>query len=223
MESGSTESVIVSAADDGIVTVELNRPNKLNALTPDMVESLHETFISLANDPPAGVLVTGRGRATCAGMDTEIVSQNYEADFAGLDTLAQELYGLVEEFPCPVAMAAHGALIGMGFVVSLSCDLLVVGEETTLSIPEVTYGIVSERTADRLPELISHRHAAELLLTGRPIAPERARVIGLANDVVPENEVDDHARELLTTIAEHDRETVRELYSLLQGGTMDAR
>jgi enoyl-CoA hydratase/carnithine racemase len=223
MASDSTETVTVSAADDGIVTVELNRPDKRNALTPEMVESLHETFGGLADDPPAGVLVTGRGRVTCAGMDTGVVSQDYENDFADLDALAQELYALLEDLPCPVAMAAHGALVGMGFVVSLSCDLLVVGAETTLSVPEVTYGITSEQTADRLPALVGRRVAAELLLTGEPLAPERARVVGLANDVVPEDAVDDRARELLATIADHDRETVRELCSLLRRGTTDAR
>lgn len=223
MAGDSTETVTVSAADDGIVTVELNRPEKRNALTPGMVESLHDTFSDLADDPPGGVLVTGRGRVTCAGMDTEVVSQDYENDFADLDALAQELYVLIDDLPCPVAMAAHGGLVGMGFVISLSCNLLVVGAKTTLSVPEVTYGIVSERTVDRLPALVGHRVAAELLLTGESLAPERARVVGLANDVVPESEVDDRACELLATIAEHDRETVRELCLLLRGGMTDAR
>lgn len=222
MPSGDADNVSVSVTDD-IVTVALNRPDQLNALTADMVERLHGVFTDLRDDPPRGVLVTGQGRVTCAGMDTDIVSQNYEADFADLDAVAQELYALVAEVPCPVAMAAHGALVGMGFVISLSCDFLVIGEATTLSVPEVKYDIASERTADRLPDLVGRRQAAELLLTGEPIAPERAHAVGLANDVVPEDEVEDHARELLATVAEYDRDTVRKLCSLLRRGESNAR
>lgn len=204
--------------DDGLVTVELNRPSKLNALTPGMVEGLHAVFSDLGRTPPDGVLLTGRGRVTCAGMDTAIVSQDYETDFPDVDALAQELYTLVEELPCPVAMAARGALVGMGFVVSLSCDFLVVGTETTLSVPEVKYGIASARTAERLPHLVGHRPAAELLLTGDAIAPPRAHELGLVNDVVAEDAVEARARELLAAVAVHDRETVAEVCRLLGGG-----
>jgi enoyl-CoA hydratase/carnithine racemase len=154
-------------------------------------------------------------------MDTDVVSQDYETEFADVDALAQDLYALVETLPCPVAMAARGALVGMGFVVSLSCDFLVVGTETTLSVPEVKYGIASVRTAERLPDLVGRRPAAELLLTGDPIDPERAYELGLANDVVPEDAVEDRTRELLATVADHDRETVGEVCRLL-GGERDA-
>lgn len=228
--STETASMAASPTDElsvrensGIVTVELNRPQKLNALTPTMVEGLHAVFTELDESPPEGVLLTGRGRATCAGMDTEIVSGDYETDFADTDALAQELYTLVEELPCPVAMAAKGALVGIGFVISLSCEFLVVGTETTLSIPEVKYEIASRRTAERLPDLIADRPAAELLLTGDAIAPERADDLGLANAVVSEDTVEEHARDLLTTVAAHDRETVAEICQLLGGGSKDVR
>lgn len=213
----------ISVTDgDGLVTVALDRPDKRNALTPEMVEALHGVFTDLAAEPPVGVLFTGTGPVTCAGMDTEIVSQDYESDFADLDALAQELYGLVADLRCPVAMAARGGLIGMGFVISLSADFLVVGDETRLSVPEVKYGIVSERTVDRLPDVVGRRVATELLLTGDPITPDRAYTVGLASDVVPEDEVEERSRELLSTVAQHDREAVAELRSLLGGGAIDA-
>lgn len=220
MNASAPDDIVVRDEDD-IVTVELSRPEKLNALTPEMVEGLHRVFTDFAATPPAGVLLTGKGRVTCAGMDTEVVSQDYETDFADLDALAQELYALIEELPCPVAMGATGALVGMGFVLSLSCDFLVVGEETTLSVPEVNYDIASARTADKLPELVGHRPAAELLLTGEPIAPERAYDFGLANIVTPEEEAADEAWTLLKTVTDHDRETVAEICTLLRGGSGD--
>lgn len=222
MASAAVDDISVTE-DDGLVTVALDRPDKRNALTPTMLEALHGVFTEFASDPPAGVLVTGRGPVTCAGMDTEIVSQDYEADFADVDALAQELYALVADLPCPVAVAARGGLIGMGFVISLSADFLVIGEETTLSVPEVQFDIVSERTVDQLPEIVGRRVAAELLLTGEPIAPERAFETGLANRVVQSDEVDEAARELLAIVAEHDRETVGEIRSLIRGGSPDGR
>jgi enoyl-CoA hydratase/carnithine racemase len=206
--------------DEGsdVVTVKLARPEKLNALLPEMIDGLVGVFEALTADPGRGVLLTGRGDVTCAGMDTEIVSGDYEGEHADLDATLQRLYGLIDEYPAPVAIAAKGALVGAGAVLSLSCEFLVLGEETTVAVPEVGYGIASERAATLLPELVGRRVAAELLLTGEPIDPGRAKRVGFANDVVPEGDVERRTRELLETVAEHDRETVTELLELLGDG-----
>lgn len=89
-------------------------------------------------------------------------------------------------------------------MLSLSCEFLVLGENTTVTIPEVKYGIASERAATVLPELVGRRVAAELLLTGEPIDPTRAATLGLANDVVADAETAERAREYLVQVAEHD-------------------
>lgn len=198
-----------------LVTVELARPEKLNALVPEMVEGLDAVFAELADDRGRGVLLTGRGDVTCAGMDTEIVSGDYANDYPELDATLQGLYRQVAAHPGPVAMAGRGALVGAGAVLSLSCAFLVLGEETTYAVPEVGYGITSERTAAVLPQIVGRRVAAEMLLTGEAIDPERAREVGLANDVVAEEAVEARARELLAAVAEHDDETVAEIADLL--------
>jgi enoyl-CoA hydratase/carnithine racemase len=148
-------------------------------------------------------------------MDTEIVSGDYAEEHADLDATLQELYRQIATYPAPVAVAGRGALVGAGAVLSLSCEFLVLGRETTFAVPEVAYGIASERSAELLPGIVGQRVAAELLLTGEAIEPERAREVGLANDVVPEDEVEARARDLLETVAEHDDETVAELVGLL--------
>jgi enoyl-CoA hydratase/carnithine racemase len=196
--------------------VELARPNKLNALNPEMVEGLLEVFEGPAVESARGVFLTGQGRATCAGMDTDIVSGgDYETEYADLDANMQTLFRRIEAQPAPVAMAGRGALVGAGAVLSLSCEFLVLGEETTFAIPEVAYGITSERAAAVLPDLAGRRVTAEVLLTGEELDPARAKAAGLANDVVPEDDVVPRAREYLETVAEHDEATVRELVELL--------
>lgn len=204
--------------EDGpdVVTVELSRPDTLNALVPEMIEGLVDVFDQLHDDPGRGVLLAGEGRVTCAGMDRDIVGGgNYEAEYGDLDERLGVLYGRVASYPAPVAIAGRGALVGAGAVLSLSCEFLVLGEETTYSFPEVQFRIASERIGTLLPEVAGRRVAAELALTGEPIDPARAKDVGLATDVVPEDAVEARARDLLETVCGHDPETVATLIGYL--------
>lgn len=205
-------------ADEDVVTVRLSRPDSLNALNPEMIEGLVDVFEQLHDDPGRGVLLTGEGRVTCAGMDREIVGGgNYSAEYGDLNATLGRLYDLAASYPAPVAIAGRGALVGAGSVLSLSVEFLVLGAETTYSFPEVQFRIASERIAGRLPAIAGRRVAAELALTGEPIDPERAKSVGLVNDVVPEDAVEARARELLETVCAHDRETVATLVGYLWG------
>lgn len=199
----------------GHLEVRLNRPDKLNALTPEIVNALHDVFTQVADETGLGVLITGSGRVTCAGMDTEIVSGDYGAEYPELDATLQDLYRLIETHPGPVAIAGKGALVGAAAIISLSCEFVVLGDDASFVIPEVKYGIASRRAADRLPDVVDQKAATELLLTGEEVDGERARSLGLANDVVAADAVEDRARELIATVGEHDAETVAELVALL--------
>lgn len=214
METVDTDFVELDRADD-FLEVRLNRPDKLNALGPEMIKGLHEVFSRVSGERGLGILLTGSGRVTCAGMDTEIVAGDYKTEYPELDATLQELYRLIEDHPGPVAIAGKGALVGAAALLSLSCEFVVLGDDATFVIPEVKYDIASERAADRLPEIVGPRAAAELLLTGDDVDSDRARSLGLATDVVPPEAVEDRARELLVTVGEHDDETVAELIALL--------
>ncbi len=216
----SNTDLLTVRADDPLVTVELSRPDSLNALNPEMIEGLLDVFEQLHDDPGPGVLLTGDGRVTCAGMDREIVGGgDYESAYGDLNATLGRLYQHVASYPAPVALAGHGALVGAGAVLSLSCEFLVIGAETTYSFPEVQFQIASMRIASLLPEVVGRRVATELALTGEPIEPARAKEVGLATDVVPEDAVEARARELLETVCAHDADTVARLIDALWQGS----
>lgn len=220
MGSVGTDLVELDRSTD-LLEIRLNRPDNLNALTPEMVNGLYDAFTRVSDEAGLGILITGSGRVTCAGMDTEIVSGDYEAEYPELDAKLQELYRLIETHPGPVAIAGKGALVGAAAIISLSCEFVVLGEDASFVIPEVKYGIASRRAAERLPDVVGRKAAAELLLTGEEIDAERARSLGLATDVVPSEAVEDRSRELIATVGEHDAETVAELVALLNRGEDD--
>ncbi len=210
----STELVTVEQSD-GIATVRLNRPDKLNAVTLELLSELRDAFLDLPDEEIQGLVLAGNGPATCAGMDREIVSDpEYDEKYADRITeLNDDIYGFLASRPYPTVVAARGALVGIGFILSLRSDFLVLGEETTLSLPEVQFGIAATHTVDPLERLVGTRAAKEIVLTGDAIDPTRARELGLANRVVPEDDVEEAARDLVGGIAEHDSDAVSELKS----------
>lgn len=213
----TVDTDLVQVADSGgIAEITLSRPDKLNALNPEMVEGLADALDQLNADPGPGVLIDGVGRVTCAGMDRDIVGGgNYEAEYGDLNETVGRVYDLAAAYPRPVAVAGRGALIGAAAILSLCCEFLVLDEEAKYAVPEVSYGIASERITTLLPEIAGNRIAAEMALTGESIDPQRAYEVGLANDVVPADEVADRARDLLETVGEHDEGTVERLVEQL--------
>jgi len=207
----STELVEVELTD-GIAIVRLDRPDKLNAVTLESLEALRDALSGLPDDV-RGLVLAGNGPATCAGMDREIVAdEEYDEKYADrIETLTGEIYDFLTSRSYPTAVAARGALVGIGFILSLRCDFLVVGEETTLSLPEVRFGIAATHTIPYLEAVVGTRAATEIVLTGEEIDPHRARELGLANRVVAEDAVEDATRDLVGGIAEHDPAVVAEL------------
>lgn len=199
--------------DETIATLRFNRPDKLNAITLELLQELRDSLVALPESETNGVVITGNGPATCAGMDRDIVSdEEYDEKYKDrVDSLNDDVFDFLNTCPFPTVVAGHGALIGIGFALSLRCDFLVLGEETQISLPEIKYDISSARSLPYLERMIGSRAAKEVVLTGDPVDPQRARELGLVNDVVAEDEVEDAARELVGQIASHDPEVVREL------------
>ena len=206
------ESLVRRTDSADVVTLTLNRPRKLNAFDDPMLEAFHEKLTALVEDPAGGLLITGAGRATCAGRDTDIVS---DPDYhGGGHPFLDEIGPLIRAYPRPTAMAGKGAVIGMGFEYSLACDFVVFGEETQIAFPEIQYDIDVSDFVGELIRYVNPRVAKEMVMTGEPISPGRAHELGLANDVVPEDAVEERTRELLENVVRHETDILENMLSV---------
>lgn len=203
MVDPDSESVTVTANDD-VLIIELDRPDKRNALDIELITSLRDLLAELNADPNHGILLTGSGPVTTAGADTAIVGGDDEEQKRELIAGINEVYELLEAYPRPTVMAAKGAAVGAGFQLAMVCDFTVVGDETELLKPEIKYGVFSGYSTAMLEATVGNQIAREIALRGDAIQPEQALAWGLVSDVVPEADVDARARELLDQLTDYD-------------------
>jgi enoyl-CoA hydratase/carnithine racemase len=193
----------------------LDRP-PLNLLEPGVIETVRGTFLGLAADRGLrAVVLTGAGRAFCAGMDVRILR---DLDVAGARELIAALHAAIETVhhaPVPVVAAVNGPCLGAGLELALACDLRLASTAAIFGLPEVRVGVPSVIEAALLPPLLGPGRAAELLLTGDAIPAERALAWGLVNRVVEASALRDAVDALLARILAAGPEAIR-----LQKGLM---
>jgi enoyl-CoA hydratase/carnithine racemase len=179
---------------DGVATVRLDRPEKLNALDGAMFEALVATGRELVDrDDVRAVVLTGAGRAFCAGLDLGRFAAMAEGargvtqPGAGLEplgaarSLGQQAVHVWSLVPAPVIAAVHGVAFGGGLQVALGADVRVVAPDARLSVMEVRWGLVPDMCGTQLlPELVGRDVAMELALTGREVSGTEAVRLGLA-------------------------------------------
>ncbi|MBI1846697.1 MAG: enoyl-CoA hydratase/isomerase family protein [Candidatus Rokubacteria bacterium] len=173
------------ARDGDVVRCTLARP-PLNLFDPDLIAGVHETFAALAADDGIRVAVlTGSGRAFTAGMNVRILASLDVGSAKALITSLHEAIEAVHHAPFPVIAAINGPCLGAGFELALACDLRVAAAGALLGLPEVRVGLPSVIEAALLAPMVGPGRAAQLLLTGEPVAAEEALGWGLVNRVVP--------------------------------------
>jgi enoyl-CoA hydratase/carnithine racemase len=201
----SSDRVTVAVVD-GVADVRLNRPDKLNALDPAMFVAIAEAGAQVAADPAVrAVVLSGEGRAFCAGLDfgsfMAMAGQgDGRADDAGGDDgpgfgavgqtegrithLGQQVAHVWSEVPAPVIAAVSGACLGGGLQIALGADLRIVHPEAKLSILEIRWGLTPDMTITAtLPRLVGIDVAKELTWTGRMLSGHEAHDLGLATRV----------------------------------------
>lgn len=184
--------------DGHVATITYNRPDRLNAIDGPMRVELNAAFTRFREEDDAWVaIVTGAGRAFCAG-----------ADMRGEGSAAGDFPGSFWERPTvnsfesgweiykPVIAAVNGHCIGYGLTLVTWCDFVIASERASFAFPEVKLGVPTIVGALRLPQKIGWQYAMELLLTGDRIDAARAKEIGLAGWVVPHDDLMDEARAL---------------------------
>lgn len=172
---------------DGIATITINRPQKLNALNKATISELSEAFELLENDKKIRVIVlTGSGeKAFVAGADISEFA-NFSADEGeNLARKGQEmLFDFIENLSTPVIAAINGFALGGGLELAMSCHFRIASDNAKMGLPEVSLGVIpGYGGTQRLPQLIGKGKAMELIMTAGMISAEEAKEVGLVNHV----------------------------------------
>lgn len=201
-----THEGILFEQRDGVATVTLNRPEKLNALTNVMLEGILEAANTVAFDEKARVLVIrGAGRGFCAGDDLGGMGEFPRPIPPGSEAVTEYQHKLVKalrSLPKPVVASLHGVCLGMGQDIAMSCDLRIAAEGTRLGEPRMLRGLhVTTGSTYLLPRVVGLSRAMEMLLTGRFVEADEALRIGLVHRVVPAEELEAATGELAGELA----------------------
>ena len=208
--------------DDGLTTLTLNRPDKLNALNPATFVELRAHLDAIATDERVGcVILTGAGRAFCAGHDLEAIASHERAPSKHFEP---ETVDALEQLPQPTIARIHGHCYTGGLELALACDLLVAGESARLGDTHGQWGLVPVwGMSVRLPERVGRSTAKELMFTSRRIDGSTAEAIGLVDYCVPDDNLDATVDALAGEILANSRGTNRIVKQLIADGAEGPR
>ncbi|MGH9704285.1 MAG: enoyl-CoA hydratase/isomerase family protein [Candidatus Acidiferrales bacterium] len=186
---------------DEIATISLNRPEKRNAISSEMIGEIPRALQEVIASPARVAILTGEGKAFCAGMDLEnlraIASQSKEKHLEDATRMADMFYA-VYSFPKPLIAAVNGAAIAGGTGIATLADFTLAVPEAKFGYTEVRIGFLPAVVSVFLKRQVGDKHARDLLLTGRIFDAREAHMLGLVNQVVEADELMEKARELAT-------------------------
>ena len=197
------ENLLVSI-ENGLATITINRPKKLNALNKKTIEELHEAFKNLdADNAVKVIMITGSGeKAFVAGADISEFA-HFSVDEGGrLAAKGQELlFDFVENLATPVIAAINGFALGGGLELAMSCHFRIASDNAKMGLPEVSLGVIpGYGGTQRLPQLIGKGRAMELVMTAGMISAEDAKNYGLVNHVTTQEELEPLATKIASKI-----------------------
>ncbi|MGI8550790.1 MAG: enoyl-CoA hydratase/isomerase family protein [Dehalococcoidia bacterium] len=209
--------VLLYDLSDGIATLTLNRPERMNALNPELMEAIQAAVLRFRDDEDALVaIMTGAGdRAFSAGADLRAFDEQAQSGASTISEQPQlgrsgpafQLGG--SECWKPIIAAINGWCLAGGAELALSCDLRIMAEDAQIGFPEAKRGMGAKVATIRLPRLVPLPLALEMLFTGDPISADDAFRMGLVNRIVPRDQVMAAARALAGRIAANAPVTVR--------------
>lgn len=209
---------ILLTESDRIATLTLNRPEKRNAISYELIE---ETFFALAaaeRSDAEVLIITGAGRAFCSGMDLDnlraITTRSQSQNLADSQTMAR-LFRTIYEFPKPTIAAVNGAAMGGGCGIATLCDFTIAADEARFGYTEVKIGFLPAIVATFLIQQVGEKRARDLLMTGRLFSAEEAKQLGIVTDVVSGEQLMEHARELARTLMHSSPASLRATKRLL--------
>lgn len=216
-----SQPVLLVDKHDGIVTLTLNRPEVLNALSRELRAALVRTFDELRQDPTTGVVIlTGAGRAFCAGLDLKELSQAHAVFNEQESPMSTgDVVRAMALFDRPIIGAINGYAITGGFELALACDILVAARTARFADTHARVGVMPGwGLSQKLSRVIGIYRAKELSLTGNYLSAEQAAAWGLVNRVVAPEELLPTCQALAQDILSCDPEIVRNLKRVMDEG-----
>jgi methylglutaconyl-CoA hydratase len=201
-----TYSTIQLAYESSLATLTLNRPDKRNAISFDLIDDLLRGLEEVQQSPAQVVIITGAGKAFCSGMDLEnlrqLTGRSPEQNRHDSETMAR-LFRTLYNFPKPTIAAVNGAAIAGGTGLATLCDFTLAAPDAKFGYTEVRIGFVPAIVSTFLLRQIGEKQARDLLLTGRLFDAEEAHRLGLVNEVVAPEKLILRARELAAQLIEN--------------------
>lgn len=195
---------LLTDLQDGIFTITINRPEKMNALNKDVINDLSDAFDEVYRNPAIrSVILTGAGeKAFVAGADISEFTALGAAEGSELAQRGQDkVFSKIENCPKPVVAAVNGFALGGGCELSMSCHFRVASENAKFGQPEVNLGLIpGYGGTQRLTQLVGKGKAMELIMTGDMVGAEEAKAMGLVNHVFPQAALLEEARKLMQKI-----------------------
>jgi methylglutaconyl-CoA hydratase len=194
------------ANDSGIATITLNRPDKRNAISYELIADLLAALDEVGHSPALVLILTGAGKAFCSGMDLDnlkaLVGRSPEQGLQDSEIMAR-LFRSLYDFPKPTIAAVNGAAIAGGCGLATLCDFTLAVPNAKFGYTEVRIGFVPAIVSTFLLRQVGEKHARDLLLTGRIIGADEAHRVGLINEIVPGEKLIERARELASQLMDN--------------------
>ncbi len=213
-----TYSTIKLAYDSRIATITFSRPEKRNALNVQMIEEILAALAEVKSSDALVLIITGAGKAFCAGMDLEelkSLSTKSPAESTIDSERMARLFRSIFEFPKPTIAAVNGAAMAGGAGIATMCDFTIALAEATFGYTEVRIGFIPAIVSSVLVWQVGHKVARDLLLTGRVFEAAEAKILNLVNEVASPKRLLPRARELAQQLQENSPTAIRLTKKLL--------
>ena len=201
-----TYKTLQLAVDSDFATVTLNRADKRNAISYELIDDLIHALDDVKNSTARTLILTGAGKAFCSGMDLDnlkaLIGRTPEQNLEDSQTMVS-LFRSLYEFPKPTIAAVNGAAIAGGTGLALLCDFTLAVPDAKFGYTEVRIGFVPAIVSTFLLRQVGEKIARDLLLTGRIFDAAEALKMGLINEIVPADKLLSRARELAGQLAEN--------------------
>jgi methylglutaconyl-CoA hydratase len=211
---------LLLSESDNIATITFNRPEKRNAVSFELVQDLMRALEEIEKFSSQVVIMTGAGKAFCAGLDLEdlkgLVGKTHEQNVQDSATMAR-MFRTIYDFPKPTIAAVNGAAIAGGTGIATMCDFTLAVPEAKFGYTEVRIGFVPAIVSSFLVMQVGHKIARDLLMTARLFDAAEAHRYGLVNEIVQPENLMPRAQELAKLLLENSPSSVRATKALING------